>query len=824
MRMRIDVGRFIASAVSLGCICCGALQAQVNVTTHHNDNSRTGQNTQETILTPANVNTSQFGKLYTVTVDGYVYAQPLYLSGVTVGAATHNVLYVATEHDSLYGIDADSGAVLSQVSLLPAGGTPVNSISDLDCTDLVPEIGITGTPVIDTSTGTLYVVAKSKVGGSIVQYLHAIDTATLTEKFGGPVAIAATVAGSAPDGVNNIVTFNPLQENQRPALLLDKGHVIIGWSSHCDIGPWHGWVISYNASTLTQEAVLNTSPNGTSNGVWMSGGGLAADSSGNVFFATGNGTWNGTTDFGDSIVKFGLPSAGSFPLVDYFTPWNQALLSVPDNDLGSGGLVLLPQLSSGQQLLAQMDKLGTMYLLDRNNMGKYCLNLTPPCTNSDPQIWQEIGNATTGVWGVPAYWNGNVYWSGANDAVKAFSFNANTGLVSTAPTSQTQTFGWFGLTPSISANGTTAGILWGLVPGAYDSTCSVGSSCQALYAYDATNLANMLYNSNQAAGNRDALGAGVKFLPPTIANGKVYVGSQSTVSAFGLLTAANPTVSPAAGTYSSAQTVTLTDTTPGAVIYYTINGTMPTTASTQYSAPLQISATTTIAAIAAASGYTNSGVTSATYTISALPLAAHPTVSPAAGTYSSAQSVTLSDTTPGAVIYYTTNGTAPTPASTQYSAPLQISATTTIAAIAAASGYTNSGVTSATYTISALPLAANPTVSPAAGTYSSAQTVTLSDTTPGAVIYYTTNGTTPTPVSTQYSAPLQISATTTIAAIAVASGYTNSGVTGATFTITPTITVIATQSGGGALDRWMLLALSGMALLQMHRSKAMKRR
>jgi hypothetical protein len=205
-------------------------------------------------------------------------------------------------------------------------------------------------------------------------------------------------------------------------------------------------------------------------------------------------------------------------------------------------------------------------------------------------------------------------------------------------------------------------------------------------------------------------------------------------------------------------------------------------------------------------------------------LAAHPTVSPAAGTYSSAQSVTLSDTTPGAVIYYTTNGTAPTPASTQYSAPLQISATTTIAAIAAASGYTNSGVTSATYTISALPLAANPTVSPAAGTYSSAQTVTLSDTTPGAVIYYTTNGTTPTPVSTQYSAPLQISATTTIAAIAVASGYTNSGVTGATFTITPTITVIATQSGGGALDRWMLLALSGMALLQMHRSKAMKRR
>jgi Chitobiase/beta-hexosaminidase C-terminal domain len=743
--MGIGVRRFIASAVSLGCICCGSLQAQVNVTTHHNDNARTGQNTQETILTPANVNSSQFGKLFSVVVDGYVYAQPLYLSGVTVGAATHNVLYVATEHDSLYGIDADSGAILSQVSLLPAGGIPVNSISDLNCTDLVPEIGITGTPVIDTTTGTLYVVAKSKVSGSIVQYLHAIDTSTLTEKFGGPVAIAATVAGSAPDGVNNIVTFSPKQENQRAALLLDNGHVIIGWSSHCDNPPWHGWVISYSASTLLQEAVFNTSPNGSYNGVWMSGGGLAADSSGNVFFATGNGPWDGTTDFGDSIVKLGLPSGGSFPVLDYFTPYNQASLFAADNDLASGGLVLLPQLASGQQLLAQMGKVGTMFVLDRNNMGKYCVNAIPACSGSDPQIWQEIVGATAGIWGAPAYWNGSVYWSGSNDNVKAFSFNAgNSGLISTSPTSKsTQTFGFPGLRPSISANGSTGGVLWGLYAGAYDSTCSVGSNCQILYAYDATNLGSVLYNSNQASGNRDSLGAGVKFSTPTIANGKVYVGSQSTVSAFGLLGSQAP--------------------------------------------------------------------------------AANPTVSPAAGTYSSAQTVTLSDPTPGAVIYYTTNGTTPTPASTMYSAPLPISATTTIKAIAVASGYTNSGVTSATFTIT--PLAANPTVSPAAGTYSSAQTVTLSDPTPGAAIYYTTNGTTPTPGSTMYSAPLPISATTTIEAIAVASGYTNSGVISATFTITPQITVTARLGGGGALDPWMLLALSGLVLLHMmHRSKAMKRR
>src|SRR5580693_5541082 len=546
--------------VSLFCILSSVLQAQVNVTTYHNDNARTGQNTQEAILTPANVNSSQFGKLFSVSVDGWVYAQPLYLSNLTIAGGTHNVLYVATEHDSLYAIDADSGTIYWQISLIPSGGSTVNSVTDLHCTDLYPEVGITGTPVIDPTTGTIYLVAKSKVNGSLVQYLHAIDVATSAEKFSGPVLIEATVPGTASDGNGTTVSFNPHFENQRAGLLLENGHVVIGWSSHCDISPWHGWIMSYSASTLAQEAAFNTSADGSANGVWMSGGGLAADANGNIFFATGNGTWNGTTDYGDSIVKLGPPSGGSFPVLDYFTPYNQSSLAGGDTDVASGGLVLLPNLSSGQQLLTQMGKEGKMYVIDRNNMGKYCVNDNPPCNGNDPNIVQEIPGATAGVWGTPAYWNGSVYWGGGSDGggpdnLKALSFNANnSGLISTSPTSESaKAFSFSAPSPTISANGNTNGILWGLDDSAFGSTCSGGSNCQVLYGYDATNLANMLYNSSQAANNRDVPGGAVKFATPIVANGKVYVGSQLEVSAYGAISTAptvrsvNPYNGPAAG-------------------------------------------------------------------------------------------------------------------------------------------------------------------------------------------------------------------------------------------------------------------------------------
>jgi hypothetical protein len=999
-------------AVTLFWIFSTALQAQVNVTTYHNDIARTAQNTQETILTPANVNSSQFGKLFSVTLDGWVYAQPLYLSNVSISGGTHNVLYAATEHDSLYAIDANTGTIYWQISLIPSGGNTVNSSSDLGCGDLVPEIGITGTPVIDTSTGTIYLVAKSKVNGSLVQYLHAIDVGTSAEKFGAPMLIQATVPGTASDGNGTTVSFSPHFENQRAGLLLENGHVVIGWSSHCDINPWHGWIMSYSVSagTLGQDAAFNTSADGSADGVWMSGGGLAADASGNIYFATGNGSWNGTTDYGDSIVKLGPPSGGSFPVVDYFTPFNQSSLSGGDTDVASGGLVLLPTLPSGQQLLTQMGKEGKMYLIDRNKMGKYCVNLTPPCNGSDPNIVQEIPGATAGVWGTPAFWNGSVYWGGASDGggpdnLKAFSFNANnSGLISASPTSQTaKAFSFAAPSPSISANGNTNGIVWGLDDSAFGSTCSGGSNCQVLYAYDATNLANMLYNSTQAANNADVPGGAVKFATPTIANGKVYVGSQFKVSAYGTIsrtpTAATPTFSPAPGNYTSTVTVTLSDTTSGATVHCTTDGSTPTANSPACSS-VTITSTTTLKAIATATGFNPSAIASGLYTINSggtginygsgftstgltfngtaklngtrlrltdtganeaasawfttpiniqtfttdfsfqmssasadgmtftiqgvgatalgpsggglgygpdtpggtpgiakslavkfdiysnagegtdstglysngaspttpaldmtssgvsllsgdvfnvhvtydgttltmtitdasnsaqnftaswpinipstvgantafvgftggtggltaiqeildwtyvtnsQPTAATPTFNPLPGNYNSAQSVTLSDTTTGAVIHCTTDGTTtPTPSS-PVCTTVQVNTTTTIKAIAVATGFNNSLVASGTYTIT-LPTAATPTFNPVPGNYNSAQAVTLSDTTTGAVIHCTTDGTTPTP-SSPVCTTVQVNTTTTIQAIAVATGFNNSLVASGTYTI-----------------------------------------
>ena len=898
--MKTRVCRRLAFAAIVWSAFGGAAQAQVNVTTYHNDNARTGQFTQETVLTPANVNSNKFGKMFTTAVDGWVYAQPLYLAGVSIGGSTHNVLYVATDHDTLYAIDADNGTVYWHFSLVPTGGSTVDSINDLaNCTDAVPEVGITGTPVIDASTGTIYLVVKSKVGTKFYQYLHAIDVSTAAEKFGGPVNIQGSVPGTASDGNGTTLSFSPRNENQRAALLLENGHVVIGWSSHCDILTWHGWVMSYNANTLKQEGVYNTSPNGSSNGVWMSGGGLAADAGGNIYFVTGNGTWNGTTDLGDSIIKLGAPSGGSFPVVDYFTPFNQASLANTDEDLASGGVVLLPTLPNGQQLLAQMAKEGKIYLVDRNNMGKYCINQTPACTNSDTNIVQEVPNATIGVWGSPAYWNGYVYWgaasdwTGAPDNLKAFSFNANnSGLLSTTPTSKSSnTFGFSAPVPSISANGTTGGIAWGLDNSTFDSPCSGGSNCQVLYAYDATNLGTMLYNSSQAANLRDVPGGGaVKFATPIIANGKVYFGSQYAVSGFGIIPPVTATVgmSPAPGNYTTTQSVTLSDSTAGAQIYYTTNNTTPTTSSTAYNnTPLQVSATTTINAIAAAPGYANSALASGTYTIGPPATTTSVSLATAANLYGVgtngatvpglgidgggyAYSATLLGTTAtwsgvsftfgaaGAldavsnatitlpagnfaklsmlatgvdgnqpnqafIVTYTDGTTSTfTQSLSDWFTPQNYAGESKVLTEAyrlAPNGSTDNrtfylyGYTfalNAAKTVKSLTLPKNTNVvvlavtlqtgagvpttatvgmSPAPGNYTTTQSVTLSDSTAGAQIYYTTNNTTPTTSSTAYNnTPLQVSATTTINAIAAAPGYANSALASGTYTIGPPAT------------------------------------
>ncbi|MGA8706150.1 MAG: chitobiase/beta-hexosaminidase C-terminal domain-containing protein [Steroidobacteraceae bacterium] len=607
----------VAGAI-LGLLLTGAVQAQVSVTTFHNDNARTGQNTQETVLTPANVNSQQFGKLFSVTMDGQVYAQPLYVPGVSIGGSTHNVVYVVTENDSLYAIDGDSGQVLNQVSLIPAGG----SAGSFPCSDLTPVVGITGTPVIDPPPGnTIYLITNVNIAGGIAQFLHALDITTLTEKFNGPVEIGGTVAGTGTDGNGSSISFDAKQENQRPGLLLENGHVIIAWGSHCDYQPWHGWLMSYGAGSLAQEAIYNVSPNGTEGGIWMSGGGVATDGNGNIFVVTGNGDWNGTTDFGDSVLKFGSPANDTFPLLDYFTPWNQAMLDANDLDLSSGALVLLPPLPSGQAMLAQQGKYGTIVLLDQSNLGKYCPNQSPACSSSDTNVVQELTGTSQGIWGSPAYWNGSVYFAGNQGPIKAYSFNANgSGKLSTSPTSQTpQTFAFAAPTPVISANGNSNGILWA-VDGSSDTSGCGSTNCLGLFAYDATNLATLLYSSNQTANSSS--GATVKFASPTVANGKVYVGTQAALLGYGLLsttpTAATPGFSPTPGTYGSTQTVSLSDSTPGAVIYYTTNGQQPTSGSTQYvsGSPLSISTTTTIQAIAVASGYNNSGIGTATYTIS----------------------------------------------------------------------------------------------------------------------------------------------------------------------------------------------------------------
>jgi hypothetical protein len=698
----------LAIAASLGLLLGVSAQAQVNVTTWHNDLARTGANTHEQILTTSNVNVDQFGRLFQITLDGQVYAQPLVMAGVQIAGGTHNVVYVATEHDSVYAIDGDSGRIYGQVSLIPAGGTTINASSDLvqQCLDINPEIGITGTPVIDPASQTLYVVTKAKVAGRLVQQLHALDIATLAEKFGGPTEIQATSPGTAPDGDGALVTFNSSAELQRPGLALDNGHVLISWASHCDHDAYHGWMISYDAQTLVQDGVWNVTPNGApggnliEGGIWMSGAAPAVDAAGNIYLATGNGYQNGTTDFGDSIVKLGLPTNGHFPVRDYFTPFNEGGSStLGDTDLGSGGVLLLPTASNGAQRLTQAGKAQTIHMLDQNNLGKLCTQLTPPCSTSDTQIPQEITGAGF-VLSTPVYLNGRIYWNTGGHPLSAYSFDTGSGLMSTAPVSQSSTaLGNFSATDaaSISSNNTTNGIYW------------VMHNTGELFAFDATDLSHLLWKSGQAPGNRDQGGSATKFAPPTIANGKVYVGNSSNPGAlvgYGLLgaKATTPTFSPPAGTYATAQTVTISDTTPNAAFFFTTNGTTPTTASTRYAGPLTVAATETLQAIAVANGVDNSEVGSATYTIGSgggtpPQQTAQPVFSPPGGTFTAAQSVSISDSTPGATIFYTTDNSTPTSSSAVYTAPINVATTETLKALAIAPAATASLVATATYTI-----------------------------------------------------------------------------------------------------------------------------
>ncbi len=501
------------------------------MTTYHNDTARTGQNLGETMLTSSNVNSSSFGKLFVISVDGRVDAQPLYLTQVSIpNHGTHNVVYVETEHASVYGFDADNGTLLWQVSMLGTGET---SSDDHGCGQITPEIGITSTPVIDSKAGphgTIYVVAMSKDGtGNYHQRLHALDVTTGAEKFGSPQNIQASFPGTGDNSSGGNVVFAPGQYAERAGLLLLNGVVYTGWTSHCDIRPYTGWIMGFDQSTLAQVSVLNVTPNGNEGSVWMSGAGLAADTSGNIFVLDANGTFDTTLDangfpsqgdFGNAFLKISTANSG-LAVADYFEMFNQGAENGSDEDLGSGGALVLPDLTDSlghtRHLAVGAGKDSNIYVVDRDAMGKF--------SPSQNNIYQELQGALSGsVFSMPAYFNNTVYYGAVGDNIKAFAIS--NAQLAVAPASQTgNAFGYPGATPSISANGTSNAILW----------AGENGNSAVLHAYDATNLSHELYNSNQASGGRDQFGAGNKFITPMITNGKVYVGTANGVGVFGLL-------------------------------------------------------------------------------------------------------------------------------------------------------------------------------------------------------------------------------------------------------------------------------------------------
>ncbi len=726
--------------------------AQVNVLTEHNDIARTGQNLNEVILTPSNVNPTQFGKLFAQTTNNSIFAQPLYVSQVTIaGNGIHNVVYVATGSskygseepasgdDDVYAFDADTNG--------GSNAAPLWHTSLLANTTLTPLSGVWGTPTIDLASQAIYLVSSELQGTVPIFRFHALDITTGAEKFGGPVQIEASVPGTGSDSTGGVLTFDPTYQKQRAGLLFLNGVVYAAFGSDNDEGPWHGWIFSYGVNpttqTLQQIDVFCTTPNGSGAGVWMGGTGLAAEvynpakPYGRMFIATGNGSYgidpptvaglpysNPSNEYAMSVLDLDL-TGGVMTVEDVFTPFNEALLDGQDADLGSGGPVLLPTqtLASGMLLnpLVEIGKSGTFYILDRDNNTDGSNN---PATEYSPaglggfnsasdQVEQAVQspispgfNWGAGVWGSEAYWNNNIYSGGTNSAsasnysglgngLTAYSFF--NGVLSSSPTSQSmEEYYYPGPTPAVSAYGTTNGIVWALMtyPEATNGT-------EALLAYDATNLSKTLYSSNANIA-RDNPGLAEKFVVPTIANGKVYVAANGQLSVYGLLitpAAPAPVISPGSGTFSTPPTVTITDSLAGATIYYTTDGSIPTSSSPVYqsASPLVGYANETITAIASVAGYLLSAPASATYESTSISV--NPVFSLPGGTYIGAQTLTITDNTPGAVIYYTVDGPAPTTASAIYTQPIPITASETVQAVAVAPGLFASSVVSATYTV-----------------------------------------------------------------------------------------------------------------------------
>jgi hypothetical protein len=503
--------------------------AHAQVATSQYDIARTGATLNETVLTPQNVNAKQFGKVGAYKVDSSVYAQPLFVPGVEIpGKGKHDVIFVATEHDSVYAFDAEhpNDPPLWQVNFLDAK-RDVTTLSphDVQCPFIEPEIGITSTPVIDLKTGTLYVLARTMIGHTLgsneyFQHLHALAITTGVEKFGGPKLISASVPGKGDGSASGQVAFNPLLENPRAALLLTNDNLFLTWASSCDRGPYHGWVMAYDPAALAQKAVLNVTPDGNEGGIWESDTGPAADEDGNVFIPTGNGTFNASTggkDYSDSVLKLGLHGS-SLAILDYFTPHDQEHMADTDMDLGSGGPVVLPdQPGPHRHLLLQTSKDNRIFVIDRDAMGKFH-------PNSDAIVQTQPIDG--GGYGSMAYWNGHAYFAGEDNILR--DYVVTNGQLKPGAASSVKFDG--GATPSVSANGNKDAVVW-----VASKRNGRGRNRQAvLYAFDAAKISQPIFTSEEN-NDRDGAGMAARFVIPIVVNGRVYFGANGEVEVYGLL-------------------------------------------------------------------------------------------------------------------------------------------------------------------------------------------------------------------------------------------------------------------------------------------------
>jgi len=527
MKQPVLFGVLLALFLSTSILSTSIVQAQV--ATSQYDNARTGATLSETVLTPQNVNAKQFGKLGALKVDGVVFAQPLFVPGVEIpGKGKHDILFVATEHDSVYAFDAGrpSDPPLWQTSFLD-DKREVTTLSshDVSCPFIEPEVGITSTPVIDLHSGTLYVLARTMIRHTLgsneyFQHLHALAITTGVEKFGGPKLIAATSPGKGDDSSNGQIAFNPLRENPRAALLLANANLFLMFASSCDRGPYHGWVMAYDPTTLAQKATLNLTPDGNEGGIWESDTGPAADAEGNVYVPTGNGTFNiptGGKDYGDSVLKLGMQGS-SLAVLDYFTPRDQDHMADTDMDLGSAGPVLLPdQPGAHRHLILQPSKDKRIFVLDRDALGKFH-------SNSDAIV--QTQPVKGGGYGAMAYWNGRAYYVGENDALREYAVSNG----ELKPGSASDLKFSDGSTPTISANGNKDAIVW--VASKKEGRGRIRPA--VLYAFEAGKIGQPIYSS-ETDDARDGAGMAARFVIPVVVDGRVYLGTRSEVDVYGLL-------------------------------------------------------------------------------------------------------------------------------------------------------------------------------------------------------------------------------------------------------------------------------------------------